>query len=473
MKQEDWKIIYSKYDGVAKRAIHLLSKEAGRLLIREEKVYRIYVLPCEKEGCLVSKNAFFVSLYEDSETIRRFVSPEEVPADGFAVKVVKNPDDEEGRFVLLTAHTEQELFYAVVSFLDDYMPRYDRMDLLFDKVLPLCAYSERPDHKTRSIFTWGHSINDYRAYIDNMARVKLNEVIIWNDFVPINIKEIIEYAHSYGIRVIMGYSWGWREISNKAEEISEESIERVRELAIAQYRENYADLGCDGIYFQSFTERKENVVGGKTIATMVTDMVNQVAEELWKINPSLRLIFGLHATSVKTKLDEIARVDPRMEILWEDCGEFPFAYSTTISSEEAFEETLDFIKQILSLRGGKGVGLAFKGVMMLDWSKKVEQHGPYIMGENSVDIANHDRRLRDKGWRQFAADWMKNGHYAHRMMQFINENEITDTTMCLAGTFDGGIYLPFALAAEMFRSLQENYLDVLHRVSRRACIRVD
>ena len=93
MKQTDWKIIYSDYDGVSGAAIRLLSKEAGALLIREPSVYRIYVLPCEVEGCEISKNAFIVGLYNESETVRSLVSPEEIPEDGFLVKVIKNPAD--------------------------------------------------------------------------------------------------------------------------------------------------------------------------------------------------------------------------------------------------------------------------------------------------------------------------------------------------------------------------------------------
>lgn len=58
MKQTDWKIIYSSYSGAAKRAVHLLSGEAGKYLIRENGVYRIYVLPCEKEGAELSKTPF-------------------------------------------------------------------------------------------------------------------------------------------------------------------------------------------------------------------------------------------------------------------------------------------------------------------------------------------------------------------------------------------------------------------------------
>ena len=53
MKQTDWKIIYTKYEGITKKAIHLLSKEAGKFLIRIPNVYQLFVLPCEKEGATV------------------------------------------------------------------------------------------------------------------------------------------------------------------------------------------------------------------------------------------------------------------------------------------------------------------------------------------------------------------------------------------------------------------------------------
>ena len=104
MKQHDWKIIYTSYEGISKSAIHLLSKEAGALLIREPNVYRIYVLPCEKEGCAVSKNAFFVGRYGESTEIKKYVSESEVPSDGFLVKVIKNPEIGQHRLEALKAH---------------------------------------------------------------------------------------------------------------------------------------------------------------------------------------------------------------------------------------------------------------------------------------------------------------------------------------------------------------------------------
>jgi hypothetical protein len=474
MKQTDWKIIYTKYDGVLKRAIKLLSKEAGGYIIRESGVYRIYVLPCEKEGAAVSKNAFLVGCYADSPKIQSLVEPTEVPDGGFLVKVVKNPEDEEGRLVILTANDELNVFYSVASFLDDYISKYapchgsnHMRELIFDSPLPECSYSEMPDNKSRSIFTWGHSFNDYRAYLDNMARLRLNEVVIWNDYVPVNIDEIIDYAHSYGIKVILGYSWGWKEISGKAKEITDESIERTKELIIKEYIEDYKDTGCDGIYFQSFTERREETVAGRTISELVTDMVNDVAEKLWKITPALRLAFGLHATSVKNRLDDIARVNPKVEIWWEDCGEFPYSYNSFVDSEDAYKETLDFTKKLLELRGGVGVCLVFKGSMMLDWNKFVYQPAPFVMGDNAPEIAAHDRLIRKGGWRKYSAHWMKWGDRAQEMLRFVKENKISEVSTCMAGTFDGGMYLPLALMSEMFFNCDGNYEDILTKVMQR------
>jgi len=479
MKQTDWKIIYSSYSGAAKQAVHLLSGEAGKYLIRENGVYRIYVLPCEKEGAELSKNAFLIGLYEDSPLIRRFAAPDELRENGFLVKIIPNPDNPDGRLVLLTAHSGQELFYAVVHFLDDYIPRFaphhgsnPMPQLIFDRPLPEYSFTQAPEHRRRSIFTWGHSFNDYRAYIDNMARAKFNELIIWNNFVPVNISDIIDYAHSYDISVILGYSWGWKDYC-KADSITDEDIAALKKIIIQEYLTDYAHLSCDGIYFQSFTERRSESLGEKLIARAVTDMVNDVAQELWKITPGLRLIFGLHATSVRNRLEEIVRVDSRIEILWEDCGEYPYSYNTSVSSEEAYRETLDFTRKLLALRGGTGVGLVFKGVMMLDWTKFVTPPGPYVMGENSRMLQEHDRRVRAESWRLYSSAWIRNGGYAEQMLRFIRENSLGEVSMCLAGTFDGGLWLPVALCGEMFRSSEEEYPELLARVSARSCITVD
>lgn len=480
MKQNEWKIIYSSYTGIAKGAIRLLSKEVSKYIIREEGLYRLHVLPCEKEGCEISKNAFLLGLYQESSLIRSFVEESEIKKGGFLVKVIENPTDPTGRLVILTAKDEKELLYSVVSFLDDYIPGAGSPrngcifmpDRVFDAPLKLYSYTDAPMHPVRSIFTWGHVINDYRNYLDNMVRMGYNEVILWNDYVPINIDDVIDYAHAYGISVILGYTWGWKSFRT-AESISDQQIEDLKVSIVKEFEECYAPINCDGIYFQSFTERDNEYIGDKLVARVVTDMVNEVSDKLLQIKPSMRIIFGLHATSVVNRLDEIARVDKRVEILWEDCGDFPYDYESRIWNQEKYDASFEFIKKLLLLRDGAGVGIVFKGVMMMDWSIFVYQRGPYVLGESADRLVEHDKRIRAYAWRRYSAEWMQYGEAAGRMMKFINDNELSPTTMCLAGTFDGGAWLPVAICGQMFRGFDGDFPTLLNRVARRSYITVD
>lgn len=474
MKQTDWKIIYHNYQGLEKKAVDFLSKEAGKYLIRINDLYRLYVLPCEKEGAKIDTNAIVLGLWQESGTVRKYATEEEIKPNGFLVKVIKNPDNENGRIVVITAKDEKELFYGAVSFIDDYMPANSPAhgavrlrQFIFDEPMKEWSYSENSNNKTRSIFTWGHPINDYLKYIDNMARLKLNQLIIWNDYMPVNVEDVIAYAHSYGIEILFGYSWGWVELCGKITDISDARLKELKEQIIRRYEENYAKINCDGIYFQSFTERGDEYIGGRLIAEAVTTLVNDTANTLLEKYPNLKLQFGLHATSVKNHLEEIAKVDKRIEILWEDCGVFPYSYFPEVADEEKFEEALAFTKKILTLRGNAPVGLVFKGVMMMDWTNFVYQSGPFVLGNNSPSIIERDRLIREGAWRIFSAEWMQYGNYAKRMLEFIKENAIGDVNCNIAGTFDGGIYFPQAVLSQMFRTVDGEYGEIMKKVARR------
>ncbi len=474
MKQTSWKIIYHNYQGLEQKAVDFLSKEAGRYLIRENDLYRLYVLPCEKKQEKIENNAIVIGLWQKSETVRKYASETEIKENGYLVKVVKNPENENGRIVVITAKDEKELFYGAVSFIDDYLPenapKHGAVRLrqfIFDEPMAEWSYSESSNNKTRSIFTWGHPINDYRKYIDNMARLKLNQLIIWNDHMPVNVEEIIDYAHSYGIEILFGYAWGWIDGCSTLTDVSDARLKELKEWIIRHYEENYAHVNCDGIYFQSFTERGDEYIGGRLIAEAVTTLVNDTSNELLEKYPNLKLQFGLHATSVKNRLDEIAKIDKRIEILWEDCGVFPYSYFPEVADEEKFHEALDFTKKLLTLRGDAPVGLVFKGVMMLDWTKFVYQNGPFVLGNNSASIIERDRLMREGAWRIFSAEWMQYGNYAKRMLEFIKENAQGDVNCCIAGTFDGGVYFPQAVLSQLFRTLDGEYGEIMKKVARR------
>ena len=146
-------------------------------------------------------------------------------------------------------------------------------------------YTSAPSVKKRGLWTWGHVIYDYRGYLDNMMRLKMNAVIIWNDFLPINAKDIVEYAHERNIKVYWGFAWLWDTACNK---ISISDLDGESEKIVQKYEAEYADACGDGIYFQTFTELHEDNIDGVVIAEAATSFVNKTASMLYEKHPELR-----------------------------------------------------------------------------------------------------------------------------------------------------------------------------------------
>jgi hypothetical protein len=325
-----------------------------------------------------------------------------------------------------------------------------------------------PSIKRRTIFAWGHPINDYRDYIDNMARLRLNQLVLWNDFVPINAKDFIDYAHEYGIQVVWGYSWGWK---TKCWTFDPDTIPEVQKRAIETYEKQYAPLGVDGIYFQSFTENTGATLKGKLVADLVSEFVNETADIILKKNPDLYIIFGLHAKSVKDNLSFIEKIDPRIEIMWEDCGAFPYSYIPKVPDEKSYNETLDFTDKIVSLRGVAPTALLIRGVATMSWISFVHQSGPYIIGNSAKQIVNHDKALMRNIWRPLQAKWLAGaGRYAHDMINHIVSLGRPDVAVGMAGQFTGGIWLNEAIISEMLWNCNKPYEEILERVAKRRCI---
>ncbi len=477
VNKRNWKIVYNDYTGMQKKAVELVSREMGAQILRDAGIYTIHVLPCEPEtDAARTTNTVVIGLYEQSATIRRYIAAEEVKPDGYVVKVMDDPDTPDQKLVLITAHEPCSLFYGAVDFVDDYFPfaadthgSVRRMDEIFVFPLPDYYHASAPSIKTRSVFTWGHPINDYRDYIENMARLKLNQLIIWNDHVPLNADDVVNYAHEFGISVIWGFAWGW---SRHCDRIDLESLDALADDIVRTYEEQYRDIGGDGIYFQSFTELHTDKIGDKLIAEVVTDFVNTVSGKLFQKYPDLLIQFGLHASSVKDHLEHIARVDERVEIMWEDCGTFPYAYEPTVLEESAFHKTCEFTDQILSLRQNGAVSMLFKGFMTLDWTgdRFVHQAGPFVMGMADERLVRHDRELLKPMWRQLQSGWLQHGEYAYTVARQIARHGNPDVTVGLAGQFAGGIWFPEALCAEMLWNCDRPYAALVTTVAKRRCV---
>ena len=481
MEKRNWRIVYSSYEGMEKKAVELLYKEMGALTLRNSGVYTIYVLPCVQEKvAALDQNAVVVGLYHESAIIQKYIQEDEIAADGDVVKVMNNPENEELKLVLITAKEPCALFYGARDFVDDYFPiaapRHGALKLvheIFEGNFPDYYNASAPAVKTRCVFTCGHPINDYRDYIENMARLKLNQLIIWNDYAPLNAKDIISYAHEFGIQVIWGYAWGWQRHCAGID-LNEMNLELLAEKILNTYEEQYADLGGDGIYFQSFTELNADKFGDKLVAEVVTDFVNDVAGRLLEKHPNLLLQFGLHATSVKDHLPFIAKVDPRVEIMWEDCGTFPYGYHPIIEDEEKYRQTMAFTDEILTLREEGRVSMLFKGFMTLDWhgDRFAHQAGPYVMGLSSPQLVKQDIELLKPIWRQLQSGWLQYGRYAYEMAKHIYEHGNKETALGLAGQFAGGIWLPEALCAQILWECDRPYEEIFNKVTRRKSIEI-
>lgn len=478
MNRRIWKVVYTDFSAQERRAVELINKELGALVLREKGVYKLNVLPVEKFGTPIDKNAVVIGLYSENDLIRKYIKEEEIPENGYVVKVFDNPESTELKLALITAKDKSNLFYGAVDFVDDYFVKAKpinvnglrQADEIFDReTLPDYYNASAPAIKTRAIFTWGHPINDYRHYIDNMARMKLNQLIIWNDFVPVNASDIVDYAHSYGIQVIWGYSWGWLPGCNGVD-LSIDYMEELTNAVVEQYEREYKDLPGDGIYFQSFTEHHFDYLGGLCVAEAVTDFVNKTADKLLTKYPDLYIQFGLHAWSVENHIEFIANVDKRVEIMWEDCGAFPYDYEPAVASQEEFKKAVDFTDKIIHLRKEGLTSVLFKGNMVLDWDRFVHQCGPYIMGEASQEIIKHDIEMLKPIWKHFQSQWYKEGHYAYDMAKYIAKETDGKMTVGIAGQFAGGHWFSEALCAQILWECDKPYDEILDKVTKRRCV---
>lgn len=106
--------------------------------------------------------------------------------------------------------------------------------------------------KETGIWTWGHVIYDYRGFFRNMKSLGMNKITIWNDFAPLNAREIIDEAHRNGIKVVWGFAWGWdTDCRSIAAGLGEERLREIKGSVLNVFCGQYRDIAADGIYFQS------------------------------------------------------------------------------------------------------------------------------------------------------------------------------------------------------------------------------
>ena len=466
-RNRNWKIVYGDCSGQEGRAVEFLSTEIGALIQRDPGVYTLHVVPCEKAGAEseTNRNAFVVGTRKSNALLREMLSEKDVPAGGYLVRVA----EKNGRpLALIAGDTPAAAIWGAVDFVDDGLAAMRTKGgdyalyvsgIFENPKLPSYESRRAPKTKRRGIFSWAHVMTDYRSYFRNRARMKFNEAILWNEFPPLNAREVADYARSWGIEVLWGWSWGW---STNCHNVDFDHLKELEDDLVSQWRNVWRPCGGDGIYFQSFTEIKEADLKGHSVAETVAKLVNGAAGRILADEPNLRIVFGLHSVSVKSRLNEIAATDPRLEILWENCGGFPFNLTGGTRAE-----TESFVKSLLDM-GRPATGFAYKSQVLQDWNRFAHQAGPYVLGQNSRVVIAGDRHVVEPLWQRFEGEWLMHGERAHALTRLIQSRDGNKGSLNVVGNLNEPIHISTALCAELFWSADEPYETILSRVLSRA-----
>lgn len=353
----------------------------------------------------------------------------------------------------LTTHDQRLAFDSLGIFNPRSMAFHERRSSA-----PLVC-NEAPAIEHRGIWTWGYVIYDYQRFLDNMARLKMNMLVMWNDCPPLNSPAIIAHARKRGIAVIAGFHWGWG-IPNLSL-TNPDHLREVKEQVIARYERQYRHLGFAGIYFQTATEHTDLALDGKTIAAAACDWVNDIGRALLERNPELLIQFGLHATSIMGNYADLRPLDPRIQIVWEDAGVTPYSYTPCLKLPPeshlgkqgvgTFDGTLDYSRKLAAFRGEAGFGICPKGWSNLDWGKEFENHLGFILGRHAHGWIR--RRLEEKKnwWTHVNRDWIPCYGAAARFYAEIRKvcrGPITAVGLVEDGMFEAAIQPSVAIFAQ-------------------------
>ena len=476
-----WILLTDHYEGVQKKAINLLYAAVASQLQ--------YVLPV-KSIHEISRDALKNSniiLAGKANAIRKWLkqnllaTPEQ--DEGYSIYVGDSIFSNENQMIVIAGFDSAGVLYGCMDFCNKYLGDvlYTGKDIWSDEIYDAALeyklndwqISTAPSIKRRAIWTWGHVIYDYHEFFENMAKLRLNEVVIWNDVAPLNAKDVVDYAHSLNIKVIWGFAWGW---DTECEEVlncyNEQFLARIKNQVLETYEKEYSQTGADGIYFQTFTEHSVDSVDGKSIAEIVTELVNDIAAALFEKYPNLHIQFGLHATSVWNRLDDLKKVDPRIHIVWENCGSFPYEYYS--DRVENFEETLALTEKTLILRGNdEKWGAVLKGMLKLDWRKFEHFSAPYILGERTNRYIKQRQLNKDRIWKLQQAGWLKNADYLRRIIELVEKygkNTAVVQALVEDAMFENQITFPVALYAEMLWTPGRDTAEMIEQVSKYPCV---
>lgn len=466
----DWQIIYSSTAGVQGRALEFLYGELGNYVLRDYEKYQLHTMACYPAAeSLPPANAVIIGRRAENPLLQRFIAEDEVPPYGYSIRIIANPAAPDKQLVLLAGSDDASVLYSVVEFVDDILPYSTQPENngiicgadVLQSPLPEISIARKPASRVRSVFTWAHPVGDIYSYFKNMARLRINRVYMWNEYPPLNAAEVVQYANSWGIEIFWGFSWGW-EPDCQFVDISD--LAPMRKEIMRAWRDIWSKLPGDGIYFQSFTETRQTSLSGRSIAGSVTELINSIAAEILSERPALQIVYGLHASSVRDKLAVIDQTDPRLSILWEDCGNFPF---THINSPETPAEDQKFLSDILAQQRAKGV--LIKCQLLQRWGCFAHPAGPYILGHNGEKMQQHDTTVARISWKNYSDIWCRKGILAYNVIKQVQQSGF-EVEVSTSAQLNGPVHWVTALIAELFWDCSCTYEEIFSKVQRKVWV---
>ena len=236
----------------------------------------------------------------------------------------------------------------------------------------------------------------------------------------------------------------------KLDPTNPQHLQLIKAEVLRNYEDLYRDLGMDGIYFQTFTEQSNTMIGGRSIAGIACEWVNDIAGALLKKHPRLRIEWGLHASSIQENYVDLKKLDPRLTIVWEDAGGLPFNYDPEVPP--ATDSTLDYSRKLATFRPGSEFAMCAKGWIQMRWATESEPHGDFIIGERAYEFIRDRLEERQPRWDYVNAKWVANYPVA---MHFYRAIRATTTAPIMVvglvddGMFEERIQVSMALLGEM------------------------
>ena len=470
-----WHLIYGAYSGVEEFALDELQKMIQRYVPYVVEI-RHAAEPLDQDANhvlvgTVTNNPRMADLAQKSA----FKTP--TKPQGYGSACFKSPWNDERKAVVIAGTDAAGVLYGVIDFnkrLASATPDDPtEMRQALDNIAEFNA-QESPLIENRGIWSWGYVIYDYRRFLDNMARLKMNRLVFWNDVPPVNCADVIDYAHSRGINVVLGFSWGY-DLST-LDPTSSADRQVVKDDVLCQIAQYYQHLGMDAIYFQSFTETANQEIGGKPIAVLARDWVSDIAGAVLNRYPEMKIEWGLYASSILENYKYLESLDPRIAIVWEDAGVIPYSYDpVTAGSADDLPAILNspaatraYSKKLATFRDHSEFAMVAKGWIQMRWRTESEHHGPFIMGERAPSFIRNRSRERQPRWDFVNNLWLQNYPETLRFYQEVRDctsSKMTVLALIEDGLFEEKIQLSTALYAEMIWNPHRSIKDVLQQAT--------